>query len=251
MFVVVKEELKNLKNEFKRIKEMGYIKATRSGVTGIGKTFEDLLGKKEDTLEVPDYHGIEIKTKRGYSRAYTTLFNATLKGKREFEIKRITNTYGYPDSILKKTKVLNVSVQANCSTFVGGRYLFKLLVDYEQERIYLMICDKDMLFLEQKAYWEFQTLKEKLERKFQYLALVKAWPKSVNGIEYYKYYDIEFYHLKSFAEFLNLIEEGTIRITFKVGVFRTGKRSGEMHDRGTGFEIQEGDMHRLFQKINV
>ena len=60
---------------------MGYVKSTRSGFTGIGKTFEDLIGKTEDTLEELDFHGIEIKTKRGYSKGYTTLFCDTLKKK--------------------------------------------------------------------------------------------------------------------------------------------------------------------------
>ena len=37
------DELELLKNEFIRIKNMGYVKAGRTGTTGIGKTFEDLL----------------------------------------------------------------------------------------------------------------------------------------------------------------------------------------------------------------
>ncbi|MDE5587075.1 MAG: hypothetical protein K2I72_01735, partial [Bacilli bacterium] len=132
-----------LKNEFEKIKEMGYVQSTRSGFTGIGKTFEDLIGKEEDSLETPDYHGIEIKTKRGYSRGYTTLFCATPQGKSEFEIKRLCNTYGYPDKELKDKKVLLVSIQANCSTPVTSRFLFKLYIDYEQQRIYLKICDRN------------------------------------------------------------------------------------------------------------
>ena len=76
---MITKELYNLKQEFEKIKKMGYVKSTRSGFTGIGKTFEDLIGKNEDTLETPDYHGIEIKTKKSYSKSYTTLFNATPK----------------------------------------------------------------------------------------------------------------------------------------------------------------------------
>lgn len=248
---MITEELINLKNEFKRIKDMGYVKATRSGPTGIGKTFEDLLGKKEDTLELPDYNGIEIKTKRGYSRSYTTLFGATPKGKQEFEIQRLRKAYGYPDLVYKNQKLLNVSVQANCSTLVGGRFLFKLEVDYEKEKVFLLVMDKNRYLLEKKSYWEFSVLKEKLERKIKYLALVKAWPNTINGEEYYKYYDIDFYHLKNFEEFLKLIEDGTIRITFKIGIFKKGVRAGELHDRGTGFEIQEIDMPKLFDLIEI
>ena len=68
------ENLEQLKQEFIRIKKLGYVKSTRNGPTGIGKTFEDLLGKKEDALGLPDYKGIEIKTKRSYSNSLYNTF---------------------------------------------------------------------------------------------------------------------------------------------------------------------------------
>jgi len=245
------EELKNLKKEFDKIKLLGYVKSTRKGYTGIGKTFEDLIGKKEDNLNKPDYQGIEIKTKRAYSKSYTTLFNITPLGNSNYEIKRLRNTYGYPEFTSSKIKILNCSVQANCSTFVAQRYLFKLYIDYEDERIYLIICNQSFGLIEKKVYWPFALIKERLERKLQYMALIKAWPNNINGEEYYKYYDIDFYKLRTFTEFLKLIEDGTIRITFKIGVFKDGPRKNQIHDRGTGFEIQESNLLKLFKKISV
>lgn len=243
--------LEILKNEFKRIKKMGYVKSTREGYTGIEKTFEDLLGKKEDSLSNPDFHGIEIKTKRAFSKSYTTLFNATPRGKTNSETKRLKNIYGYPDQVIKKAKVLNQSVQANCSTFVAGRYLFKLNIDKEQERVYLCITDKNFWPLEREVYWTFEELEQKLYKKLKYLAFVKAWTKNIDGEDYYKYYDINFYKLKGFEEFLRLLEDGTIRVSFKIGVFRSGKRMGEARDRGTSFEIEELDLYKLFDEVEV
>lgn len=245
------KELINLKNEFLKIKNMGYIESLRKGYTGIGKTFEELLGKKEDSLEQPDYHGIEIKTKRAYSKSYTTLFNATPKGKTELEIKRISNTYGYPDRILKNKKVLVTSIVANFPTLVANRYLFKLEVDYKNQRIWLRITNRNNNLLEKDIYWDFDILKEKLERKLTWLAVIKAWTKAIAKKEYYKYYDIQFFHLKDFKVFLHLLELGIVRITFKIGVYREGDKMGEIHDRGTGFEIQEQNMQKLFDKIDV
>lgn len=247
---MITEEIILLKNEFKRIKAMGYVKATRGGPTGIGKTFEDLLGKKEDTMELPDFHGIEIKTRRGYSKSYTTLFNYTPKGE-QIVTKRLKDTYGHPDSVLKNFKVLNVSVQANCCTFVSNRFLFKLEVCKEEEKIYLVIYDKNFLLLEKKVYWEFHTLELKLKRKLNYLAVVKAWTTNKLGVEYYKYYDINFYKLKTFDTFLKLVEDGTIRITLKLGIFRSGEKKGQLRDHGTSFEIQELDMEKLFDLIKM
>ena len=40
-----KTNLEKLNQEFKRIREMGYVKSTRNGYTGVGKTLEALLGK--------------------------------------------------------------------------------------------------------------------------------------------------------------------------------------------------------------
>lgn len=66
-----------LSEKFKEIKKEGYIESTRKGFTGVGKTFEDLIGKKEDRSDSPDFNGIEIKTKLGYKKSFVTLFNAT------------------------------------------------------------------------------------------------------------------------------------------------------------------------------
>jgi len=244
-------DLNILKEEFLRIKRMGYVKSLREGYTGIGKTFEDLLGKKEDTLELPDYRGIEIKTKRSYSSAYITLFNATPQGKNNFEIKRIKEIYGYPDKIMKNYKILNNSVQANTVTLIANRYFFKLNIDRDERKVFLLIYGRNMQLIEKSSFWTFETLKEKLYRKLKYLALIKAWPKTINGEVYYKYYDIDFYELKSFDEFLDLLEMGTIRVTFKISVFRTGERIGQVHDRGTSFEIQEINLFKLFNIIKV
>ena len=133
---MITEELNNLQNEFKRIKNMGYVPATRGGTTGIGKTFEDLLHKKEDRASLPDYHGIELKTKRGYSKSYVTLFNLTPKGNNEFEIKRLRNEYGYPDSDFKEYKVLNVSVYATNFNLIANRFLFKLDIDKKSKKYF-------------------------------------------------------------------------------------------------------------------
>lgn len=238
-----------LKKEFNRIKNMGYVKSTRGGTTGIGKTFEDLLGKAEDTLETPDYLGIEIKTRRAYSYAYTTLFNASPKNEKSNEVNCLVNTYGYPDKILLKSKVLNISVNADKSTLVANKYLFKLFINRKEQKIYLGISDKNFNILEKQVFWEFGTLKEKLTNKLKYLAFVKAWPRNLNGDLYYKYYHIDFYQLRGFEEFLYLVEEGKIRITFKLGVYRSGDKLGEIHDRGTSFEIQEENFEKLFIKL--
>ena len=246
----IEEIIKKLKNEFIRIKNMGYVKSNREGTTGIGKTFEDLLGKKEDSLTIPYYYGIEIKTKRGYSKSYTTLFCLTLKGEEKYQINRLKDIYGYPDKVIKNSKVLNNSVYANKATLIANRYLFKLDIDYNEEKIYLSILDKNLMFLEKKAYFEFSDIKKRLEEKLMFVAYVKGWPKKINDITYYKYTNMDLYKLKSFDKFLELLNEGVIRVNFKIGVYKSGENKGKIYDRGTSFDIQEKDLIKLFDKID-
>lgn len=102
-----------LVNKFNSIKEKGWIPSVKKGYAGIGLTFEHLIGVVENKFEMPDFNGIELKTKRNNSKSYTTLFNATPDGPRFHEIERLRATYGYPHSKAKEYKVLNVSTFAS------------------------------------------------------------------------------------------------------------------------------------------
>lgn len=245
------EEFKILKKEFERIRDMGYVRSTRKGTTGIGKTFEDLLGKDEDSNDAPDYLGIEIKTRRSYSKSYITLFNCAPKGKTNFEVKRLRDKYGYPDRIFKQFKVLSAIAYGNHLEMVANRYLFKLEVDYNDEKIYLVITDKFFNDYERTTYWTFDLLKGKLEKKLKKLAVIEAWPNKIKGVDYYKYYAINFYNFTNFERFIKLVEKGVIRVCFKAGIYRDKEHLGEIQDRGTGFQIQETDLERLYNKIDI
>ncbi len=59
---------------------MGWIESKRKGTTGIGYTFETLLGKEEESFPIPDYGSIEIKTRYRNAKFPITLFNATPDG---------------------------------------------------------------------------------------------------------------------------------------------------------------------------
>ena len=241
--------IKNLYQKFESIQKMGWVKSYRKGDTGIGKTFEELLGKTEENFEYPDFEGIEIKTKRYYSQTYTCLFSATPDGTYIFETKRLVENYGYPDKVLTDKKRLNDAVFATEKTNVGYDYLFQLKVNRRDRRLYLYIYDVFGRLLDTKTYWEFSTLQEKLYRKLQLLAIVTAKRQIQNNWEYFKYEKIEFYRLMNFNRFIFLIEKGIIRVNFKIGVFRSGSRKGEIHDHGTGFEIKKQDLEKLYCKI--
>lgn len=244
------ESMMLLKEKFTKIKEQGFIKSTRRGATGIGKTFEDLIGKEEDHEEKPDFQGIEIKTK-GDSKynEYITLFTATPSGPHEYATHYLVDKYGYPDKILKNKKVLNRPLYSN--QLSSGRYKFALKVEDKYRIIKLKILNNFLETLEENIYWRYFDLETKLYRKHRYLAIIKAEKKIIKGVSYYWYYDLKFYKIKNFYSFIQLIKEGKIRVLIRIGVYREGKRAGELHDRGTAFQIKEDNLLELFDEIDI
>lgn len=247
----MKESIQNLKVKFETINKMGWVKSISKGFGGGGQTFEYLLDKNKNNFEIPDYDGIEIKTKNAVVNQFITMFNATPDGTYMFETKRLQENYGYPDKRMKGFKVFNISIFANELTSIGTRFFFKLKVDKDNEKLSLCVFNKNNKLIDITTFWSFQLLKEKLQRKMQTLAIINTgYKKEINEV-YYKYTSIKFYRLKSFESFINAIDDGSIRVTFKISIFRDGKRKGQMHDHGTGFDIREQNILELYEILDV
>jgi len=71
--------LEEFKQKFIEIKNKGFVRSLRKGPTGVGYTFESLLGIKENNFATPDIQGIEIKTHRIGSNNLITLFTFNKK----------------------------------------------------------------------------------------------------------------------------------------------------------------------------
>lgn len=190
------ENIQHLNNEFKRIRKIGWIESMQKGSGGIGYTFEKLLGKNRDTFFLPDFNGIEIKTKHLFSKGNITLFSLTPDGDYLFPIEYLRKKYGYHDKIFKEQKVFNYSVcNADCKPF--NHHLFKLRIDYKNEKVVLCIKNLYDLSIDSSISWSFSSIKSHLYNKLSYLAIVKAINKYSNEKEYLHYYDIKFYKLKT------------------------------------------------------
>ncbi len=243
------ESILKLLEKFIEVKNKGWVQSIRRGPTGVGATFEFLIGKSEENFEMPDFYGIEIKTKRYNSSSLVTLFNATPDSHIILGTKRLLSLYGYPDRIIKNVKVLNNVAYASHYTLVGLKYRFKIMVDFNSKKVFLCVYDRYFRFLENKTYWTFELLKEKLERKLKWLAVVIAENKIINEVEYFHYTKMHLYRLKDFDTFIKLLDFGLIRVTFKMGVFRDDERYGKLHNRGTSFDIEFNDIELLYEKI--
>lgn len=69
--------LEDFIREYRKIKEMGWIRTHRAGPTGVGKTLEDLLGIEENNHDAPDFGEYELKSCRVNSQSMLTMFTKT------------------------------------------------------------------------------------------------------------------------------------------------------------------------------
>lgn len=243
------EDLVTLREKFKEIVNMGWIESYRNCTSGIGYTFETLIGKKEDSLPIPDYGSIEIKTRYRNSKYPISLFNSTPDGDYKLPMHRLYDRFSFPQHGNLKYKIFRADVYANRYTRAGRNYQFKLIIDKENKKIKLIAYSKSTGVIDPKVSWSFETLKCKLETKLKYLALIKADIHYEYHKQYFKYYDITFYMLKNFDYFIDLIEDGTIKVVFNLSYYKSGIKDGMMKNHGSSFEIGENDLEKLFIKI--
>lgn len=247
----MKKTMLELKKEFEKIKRKGYIKGIYNNLSAIGRTFENELNLPENEFSVPDYYGIEIKTRRAYSKSAITLFNAVPDGEDLFEIERLKEVYGYPCKNDRKFKVIYVEAYGNKLNYAGIKFQYKIDVDRKSRKVYLNIYNRYDELVERKIYWSFNYLEERLMLKLKYLAIVNAWTNTIDNWNYFKYYKIAFFKLKNFDKFLDLLEDGYIKLVIKVGIYLDEKRYGKTYDHGCGFAIKDEDVCKLFYKYDV
>lgn len=244
------EEIKKLKKEFEKIRNIPLSKSLRKGSTGIGYTFETLLGKKEDQSYFPDFNGIELKTKLGYTKAPLTLFNLTPLKDNELSIPFILNNYGYPINNNKEYKKFSANVYNKRNEVAANKYLFKTKIDYKNNKLQLIISDRSFNIINKDIYWNLNELEKRLTTKLNYLAYIIGYPYKIKDEIYYKYTNLYIYKLKDFKTFLKLIEQDIVHITFNIDVFDKEYRHGQIHDHGTAFKIDTDKITELFTKIS-
>ena len=246
----MEHDMEALIKDFTRIKKMGWVESMRKGSTGIGYTFENLLNKEENSLEIPDYGSIEIKTKNKLSKMPVRLFCATPDGDKLFPTKIIREKFSYPSKKDKDIVVFNGIINAKSFTKIGNRYLFKLKVDRISKTIRLIVIDINCKLICDDISWSFDMLRDKLSRKLTYLAIINAERKFEHNAVFFHYQSINFYQLKDFDTFVSLIEDGIV-VCFAIGTYKNGPNIGKTHDHGIMFEINENDILKLYDEIRI
>lgn len=229
----------DLLEKLTEIKNRGYIKATRTGNTAIGKTLEDTLLKEEDNLSLPDFKDIEIKSRNRLSNALVTLFTKAPSYPRGANT-ILRTKYGY-ERVGAHHNVLYMTSSAN--SIATNQYMdvgFKVRVDREEEKVYLDVYNMNDTTnpIDTNTFWSFIALEQALYAKLKYICIVSADEKIIDGEVYFNYTNIEFYSGLSFNNFLNALEKGNMYIDTRIGVYPDGRS----HDRGTAFRINYSNL---------
>jgi hypothetical protein len=212
--------LTELLGKFDSVRDRGWIDTLREGDTGVGYTFETLLGIKENNDKKADFKGIEIKCKgikegSGTSSGKYNLFqegpNWTIKA----TAKELIRILGKPRA--------------------GGLFRCHSQVTTMRNNIGLLL---DVLSADSKidlrknadalGYWTFKQLEIRLFEKHARTAFVKAKSRSSKTKTQFSYEELVYCDKPSIERFVNLIENRKIVLEFLL----SERPDGSVKNRG-------------------
>lgn len=233
--------------KFKEIANKKYIEGVNRSDGAIGNTFEKELGKVNDSMFFPDYEGIEIKCTGRFSNYPVTLFGVTFDGPTFPEIYRLIEKYGLPDKDYPEKKVIFAHISYDSYEFLyNDNYIFKLDIDLSQEKIYLQVYDKYHNLIERESFVYLWSIYNHINTKLNYLALVFASKKKMFDKNYYRYYKMMIYRLKSYDNFLEQIKKGTFDIRIIARLTKFGNDTSRYRNKGLVFALKKELFDRVF-----
>lgn len=239
--------LEQFKQDFSKVKQLGWIPSNRFHDTGIGKTFEDFIGVIENNKPSADYKGmIELKSARELSKAMITLFTKSPEPQGVNTLLR--EKFGYYDEEHKDLKILHTTFSADGYNTCKDKYGFMLVKDSDEDKINIQVKNilDNSIDNSLKAYYSFDKLREIIENKCRYIIFISAESKKENGKEFFKFNKAIVLSGLTFEKFIISLKQGIIKYDIRAGVYRTGKNKGKTHDHGSGFRIFKKDLNKVF-----
>ncbi len=214
------ESLAELLRKFDEVKSSGWIDAMRLGDTGIGYTFETLLGIKENNDEFGDFRGIELKCQK-------------IKEGRTTGTGKI-NLFQEGPVWLSKTSARD-RIRILGQKRVDGLYACHSQLSTTANNLGLLldvIRSQSKIDLRKHAdpvgYWTFKQLEQRLIEKHSRAAFVKAKTRSIRGTTQYAYDELVYCDRPSIQKFIDLIDRRNIVFEF----IMSERSNGEIRNHG-------------------
>jgi len=240
-------DFRSIIDKFNIISNKGWLKAINNSLGAIGLTFEHELNKEPDNEFFPDYNSVEIKCLGRYSRYPISLFACSFDGPGDNEIDRITQLYGYYDSVFTDKKIIYSPLRFNSFSTVKDLYHFKL--EFCDDKILLCVYDLNYNLIEKVSYVLISTLYAHFMIKLQNLALVRASKKVVDNVKYFRYYKISLYKLISFDKFIDLLKNDVITVNLVCRLSKSGYKIGRYSNQSLVFQIKPFYLNELYNLI--
>lgn len=220
--------------KFDDIKARGFVQTQRRGSTGIGYTFETLMGLKENNNPTGDFLGMELKAYRDDEGALddTEKMNLFLKepewldGLRGAE--RIQK-YGYQDRNGRTALYSTVTTAENS-------HGFRFRIDKPNRKLQLLFKSGPV------GEWTFATLQNRLTEKHSQVAFVAAESRGVAANEQFRYHSVTWCAQPAVNELLRLIQSRRAMLELRMHV----KESGAARNHGTAFRVQKNRLTELY-----
>ncbi|HEY0502906.1 MAG TPA: MvaI/BcnI family restriction endonuclease [Lysobacter sp.] len=199
---------------YDRISALGWIDTLRRGDTGIGYTFEELVGIKENNDQNADFKGIEIKCKlkkqKGRAASKTNLF-------------QLAPTWA------KKSRGIDRLRAIGCAD-VSGKYSCYSQVTVAPNNLGLNLhvqvppLDIDLLRHGAKlGHWTRARLWERLAMKHSRAAFIKAESRLHGGTVQYRYNEFVYCELPDIERFVDMVSARKIVFEFTMSEPSPGK----------------------------
>ena len=247
-------EIDKFRKAFLAVKKKGEYKSKRSGNTGIGKTLEDAFGIIENNIDAPDLHGYEIKSKRALSESKLTLFTKVATYPEAINT-RLRLKYGSKDPEFPDIKVLHTSMDAKrWNTHISG-FSYTLKRDDKNKKLFMRVKKiSSRKIVENNIYWDYDILKNTIQKKLNKLAFVIADTRKVKQQEYFTFNQCKLYYDFDLDNFLEHISNGNINLEIRIGAYKNKSNSktyGTTHDHGNAFRIEKNMLNILYKKSEI
>jgi hypothetical protein len=199
------ESLNDLLARFDEISARGWIDSLREGDTGIGYTFESLVGIEENNDRRADYKGIEIKCKQvrgaGGHGGKINLFQQAPAWENPLTALERLYLIGQPDKHGRYACYSQVTTTANNL----GLWLNTVATPDQVE-----ILKGDKRF----GYWLHSVLAERLREKHSRAVFVKAEVRKLAGRQRFYYKELVYCERPSIQRFNDLIQDRRVVFEF-------------------------------------